>query len=512
MNDIRAARDAASGADMVEMRLDTVERPDVAGALQGRRGPVIVTCRASWEGGHFAGSEEERRTLLLAALRSGAEFVDVEAAASFAGDLLAERDGRGVVLSSHVFGECPADLRDRWAALTQSPAEVVKLAVEARSLADTAAVMALAAHGAGDAESRGHVLIAMGDAGIASRVLAARMGNRWTYAGNGVAPGQVPIERMRDEFRVSEVTAATAVYGVVGNPVMHSLSPAMHNAGFRHFGLDAVYLPLLAADASDFVGFARAIGIAGASITAPFKIALMNAVEEADELSHRVGAINTLVVRDGRWLGANTDVHGFAAPLVAHLRGLMPGWSTVAAGGRALPQEGGSHDTDTAGASRGTADGESHGLGARAMRATILGAGGAARAVAVALADMGAAVTVSARRHDAAREIAALAAGTAGDWPPAPGTWDVLVNTTSPDGDAGVHSPMGAAALDGRVVYDLLYVPPETKLLRDARAAGCRTIGGLDMLIAQAERQFQLWTGRTPPEGLFAQAAGHIAS
>src|SRR5688500_4243016 len=167
MSEIRRNRDAATGADIVEMRLDTVDRPDVAGALEGRQCPVIVTCRAAWENGFFQGSEEERRRILEQAFALGAEFVDVEAKAGFAGDLVAARRGRGVVVSSHVYGECPADLASRWEALMASGAEIAKLAVEARSLADTARLMALGQPGTDD--ERGYVLIAMGDQGLASR-------------------------------------------------------------------------------------------------------------------------------------------------------------------------------------------------------------------------------------------------------------------------------------------------------------------------------------------------------
>ena len=147
---------------------------------------------------------------------------------------------------------------------------------------------------------------------------------------------------------------------------------------------------------------------------------------------------------------------------------------------------------------------------ARNLRASILGAGGAARAVAVALADLGADITVCARRPEAARELADLAGGTVGTLPPAPGSWDLLVNSTSWDGDAAVNSPMAGAALDGMLVYELLYVPAITRLMADATAAGCTTIGGLEMLVAQAERQFEIWTGQAPPAGLFQQAAGQM--
>jgi 3-dehydroquinate dehydratase type I len=140
MSEIRRNRDAvesAGGADLVEMRLDTVDRPDAAGALDGRRGPVVVTCRAGWEGGYFQGSEEERRRILEEAIAQGADYVDIEARAGFAGALIRERQGRGLVVSSHIFGSMPADLETQWAALRASGAEIAKLAVEARSLADT---------------------------------------------------------------------------------------------------------------------------------------------------------------------------------------------------------------------------------------------------------------------------------------------------------------------------------------------------------------------------------------
>jgi shikimate dehydrogenase len=238
----------------------------------------------------------------------------------------------------------------------------------------------------------------------------------------------------------------------------------MHNAGFAQLGLNAVYVPLEAADAEDFVRFARELGMSGASITAPFKVALMAHVDEVDPLARRVGAINTIVVRDGRWVGANTDVHGFLAPLQGRI------------------------------AVKGT-------------RAAILGAGGAARGVAIALADHGAAVTICARKPHDARIIADLVGGQVGTFPPRPGSWDVLINATPAGTGAAGENPIAGAPLDGEMVFDLVYTPMETKLLADARAAGCLTIGGLEMLVAQAERQFELWTGRKPPAGLFLRAA-----
>jgi 3-dehydroquinate dehydratase/shikimate dehydrogenase len=466
MDELRRARDGAAHADLVEVRLDTVDRPDAAGAVEGRRRPVIVTCRAEWEGGHFRGSEEERERLLTDAQAAGAEYIDVEARAEFVPAMVRRRRGRGIVLSMHAFDAVPPDLPERARAMRSTGAEVVKIAVAAERLADTVRLMDLARDPAlADSDDiNGHVLVAMGPAGVPSRVLAARLGNRWTYAGDGVAPGQMPAARLLSEFRFRRIRADAALYGVVGNPILHSLSPAMHNAGFAALGLNAAYVPLHAHDVDDFVAFARATQMRGASITAPFKVDMLGEVDETDGVARGVGAVNTLVVREGRWLGANSDLEGFLAPLAGRM------------------------------ALKGT-------------RASVLGAGGAARAVAVALVSQGAAVTICARRPQAAEEVARLSDATAGAWPPRPGSWDVLVNTTSCGSGGPDDDPMAGVALDGEIVFDLVYVPAETPLIRHARSEGCLTIGGIEMLVAQAERQFELWTGQRPPGGLFAAAA-----
>src|SRR5688500_8093833 len=391
LDELRRQRDAAEGADLVELRLDHLDRPDGPAAIEGRRRPVVVTCRPAWEGGLFRGSEEERRRILEAAVAAGAEFVDVEAAASFAPDIMRMRRGRGVVLSTHCYGEIPTDLIQRAAAMRSTGAEVIKIAITARGVSDVLPLFEVADARRDDEE--GHVLIAMGDAGAASRILAARLRNRWTYAGDGVAPGQLPAARLLREFHLKRMAPDAALYGVVGNPVSHSRSPAMHNAGFAERGLNAVYVPLEASSAEDFVRFARSTGLSGAIITAPFKVALMAHVDDVEPLARRVGAINTIVVRGGRWMGANTDVHGLLAPLAGRI------------------------------AVKGT-------------RASILGAGGAARGVAIALADQGAAVTICARRPEEARVIADLVGGAVGTFPPRAGSWDVLINTI-PAGPAG---------------------------------------------------------------------------
>ena len=458
--DLRERRDrAARDADLVELRLDTVADPDVAGALAGRTGPVIVTCRASWEGGHFRGSEQTRLQLLHEAWAMGAEYVDIEFAAFKGAPWVEATHGERLIVSAHDFDGVPGDLAERHRAICATGASVTKLAITAHGLRDVARLAALARPATGK-----QVLLAMGTPGLVTRIAPGRFGSAWTYAGDAWAPGQISASRLRDEFRFSEISDRVALYGVAARPSGHSMSPVMHNAAFRAAGLDAVYVPLEALDAADLFEFADSLDVRGASVTIPFKTEVLPRCEP-DAASRAAGAVNTLVRRDGRWLGRNTDIAGLLAPLAGRFR--LTG-----------------------------------------SRVTILGAGGAARAAALACAGAGAIVTVCARRRDQAADVVGAAGGSIGAFPPERGTWDLLINTTpvgmQPVTDA---TPMPASHLDGRLVYDLIYNPPETRLLRDAREAGLETLGGLDMLVAQAEAQFEIWTGQPAAPGVMRAAA-----
>lgn len=461
MAELRTRRDQVEDCDMVELRLDTVMDPSAAAALAGRKKPVIITCRPQNQGGYFKGSEEERRAILSEALALGAEYVDLEWRGTCA-DLIERTGGRRVILSHHDFTGVPANLPEMARDMLSSGAEVVKLAVTATRLS---ACLQLRAIGKNTRVPMS--LIAMGEAGLASRVLASWMGSCWTYAGDGVAPGQIPASLLHNEFRFRRIGARTEIYGVLGKPVSHSVSPAMHNAAFRAVHLDAVYLPLAAADFEDFTAFANEAQMAGVSVTAPFKVNAFESADECDPVSRRIQSVNTLRREGTRWLGSNTDVTGFLAPLEATMR--LPG-----------------------------------------VRASILGAGGAARSVSVALASAGVKVSIAARRVDQAKAVAALTNATVAEWPPDPASWDLLVNATpvgtAPNAD---RSPLPGGYLfhTGGTVYDLVYNPPDTRLLADAERAGCRTIGGLDMLVAQAQAQFEWWTGRRPADKVMRDAA-----
>lgn len=461
MAELRARRDAVEGADLVELRLDSVGDPDVEAALAGRRTPVVLTCRPKWEGGAFAGSEEERRRLLEQALALGVEYVDVEWRAGFA-DLLRRTGGRRVVLSAHDFEGMPTDTAAQMREMRSTGAEVVKVAVTPRTLADTASLLAVGRAAASDGKI---VVIGMGDFGIATRVLPQRFGSAWTYAGALADVGQLDAATLTSQYGFASITDAAAIYGIVGGSVAHSISPAIHNAAFRALHLDAVYVPMPAVSADDFVRFGRAIGIAGASVTIPHKVSLFDRVDEVYAVARRIGAINTIRVEGTRWIGGNTDAAGFLAPL--QLR------ATV-----------------------------------RGLRAAILGAGGAARAVAIALVSAGAAVTLHARDRRKAERVAAATGTAAGEWPPPAGTWDLLVNATPvgmlPRVD---ETPLPKELLSGDFVYDLIYNPPTTRLMREAAEVGCQTLGGLEMLVAQAQEQFEWWTGLKAPAAVMRAAA-----
>lgn len=460
---LRAERDAVpDAADLVELRLDSVSDPNAAGALAGRRRPVIVTCRPAWEGGAFAGSEEERKRILSEALSLGAEYVDIEWAAAF-DDLIRAHRGRRIVLSKHTFDGMPSDVPGDIRSMRATGAEVVKLAVTPARLSDCIPLLEVGAQAGKDGKL---VLIGMGEFGQPTRTLPGRFGSSWTYAGLLHAVGQLSAQLLLDEYRFHSIGDSTSVYGLAARSVGHSVSPAMHNAAFRAARCNAVYVPLPAASAEDFMAFGRAIGLRGASVTIPYKVALFELVDEAYATARRVGAINTILVDDdGRWIGGNTDVSGFLQPL-------------------------------------------QHRLSLAGLRAAVLGAGGAARAVAFALTESGCAVTIHGRHRRKAEETAMFTSSRVGPWLPPDHSWDLLVNCTP----IGMHphvneTPIPAEHLTGRYVYDLVYNPTDTRLLRDAAAMGCHTIGGLEMLVAQAQEQFQWWTGSKPPAGVMHDAA-----
>ena len=456
MTELRHARDRATAADLVELRLDGVRDIDVAGALEGRTKPVIVTCRPTWEGGAFHGSETERLRILSDAIRLGAEFVDVEWRANRAA--LPPADRTRFVLSHHGFSGLTPDLPALVKAMRGVAGNgVIKVAVSTSAPAECVRLRELVGRGSEQ------IVIGMGAAGIITRVCPWLFDSAWTYAGTA-APGQTTVTELIETYRARQTGPSSAIYALIGAPLAHSASPAMLNAAFAAAGIDAVYVPMEMRDAASFLPTADAMGISGASVTAPLKSGWAARDVEVDDIGRDVGAINTLKRTPGGWVAKNFDVDGFLAPFQSR---------HVALSGK---------------------------------RCVVLGAGGASRAVAWALKREGATVSLSARKAEAAAALAKDLEIDVASFPPAPGA-DVVINATPvgtwPDAD---KTPVASCA-GAHIVYDLVYNPLETRLLREARAAGAETIGGLEMLIAQAASQFTFWTGQAAPRDVMERAA-----
>lgn len=480
---IERARDAVAraeaGGGFAEVRLDALEGVPALEALAplcvGRPAELLLTFRRPRDGGRREVGERERIALLAAAARRYGVLCDVEADCAAEAGALGMPAGR-LVLSHHDFERTPPDLVALFDRMAERPAAVYKLATRAATVADTFAHFRLLERAR--ATGRRAVAVAMGARGVASRVLGPAWGAAFTFCalepGRESAPGQPSLDEARDLYRVERLTRESAVTGLAGGRVGYSRSPRMHNGAFARFGIDGVYVPFETDDLGALLGALRDSGwnVRGLSVTNPFKVEVLAHLDAVDPVAERAGAANTVVFDGGRLVGYNTDVDGALLPLEA-VAGPLAG-----------------------------------------LRVAVVGAGGAARALLCGLASRGARATVYARRPEAARDVAArFGAGArplgdlAGERP------DVLVNTTpvGTSGHPGERSPVEPAWLGGvGVVYDLVYDPERTPLLEEAERAGCRTLGGLPMLAAQAALQFELWTGRAvaPAEMLALAAAG----
>lgn len=453
---------AAPGCAWLELRLDAAPPGALAPEelIPSAPRPVIATCRAAREGGGWTGSEQERLALLARAGRAGAAYVDVEWDAVAA---LPEVPCP-LIVSRHPARE-PAreELPALLASLRGPRAAVHKLAVPCGDAALGLELLALAAQ-----EPAPTVAIAMGFAGVVTRLAGALAGAPLLYAAadpdRPAAPGQLGAAEVAELWRGRRAGRGSALYGVVGRPVAHSRSPALHNAAFAALGVDAVYSWLETRDpAALLAAAARFEPLRGLSVTSPHKEAAARAPGVTlDPLAAAIGAVNTLVRTPGGWSGHNTDALA-AEELVR---------AALSATGRQPA----------------------------ATRAALLGSGGAARAVAHALARLGLPVTVFARDPARGRTLAAAAGGTFGG--PlaalAPGAFELVVNATSIGmGERADVSPAAADALaPGAIAYDLVYTPPDTRFLREAASRGAHTIDGLAHFALQARAQLELWLGQ----------------
>jgi 3-dehydroquinate dehydratase/shikimate dehydrogenase len=467
---VERMRELSGVADLFEVRGDLVLDLDLLHILREKSDPVLFTLLAASEGGRWDDeAHEQRRRLLLEAVKRGYDYVDVPYRARYT-EVIAEKAGRGLVLSYHDVSGAPDDLDALYEEMCDAGADIVKIAINPKSIADVGRLLAFAKR----AKAKGGtplVAIAMGPMGIVSRVLAGRYGAPFTFAsasaGSEAAPGQLPAALLRDLYRAREIGDATKVYGVLGANVERSLSPVLHNRAFASAGLDAVYVPLQAEALEPFMRSVPDLELSGFSVTRPYKIEILSFLDEIDETAALCGSVNTVTVLEGRLQGSTSDGVGVLAPLRKR-------------------------------------------IDLKDKKVVVLGAGGAARAAAVALVKRGASVRVLARDRDKASIVAAAAGCSFGsllDIDKYP--FDVLINATPvgtrPRTDA---TPIAAASHRPQsVVFDMVYDPLETQFLRDAQAKGAKLIDGLEMLIAQAVVQFEAWTGRDAPVAEMKSAA-----
>jgi 3-dehydroquinate dehydratase/shikimate dehydrogenase len=463
-----------NGIGLVELRLDYLQgEVQVKRLLRDRPCPVIMTCRRKSDGGRWEHSEEARLTLLRTAIVEGADYVDLE------DDVAAGVRRYGVtkrIISHHDFQKTPADLTLLHKRLASMDADIVKIAAMANHPTDNLRMLQMV-----HASRLPTVGICMGDIGAPTRILGGRCGAPFTYAtfndDRVLAPGQIGWRQMREMYRYDSITAATRIYGVVADPVGHSLSPVVHNAAIAAAGIDAVYVPFRvpAEQIDEFLSAASRWPLSGLSVTIPHKESVLRHATAVDGLVQSIGAANTLSFTPAGIEAANTDATAAVESLAAALRG------------DEQPQNGT--------------------LGVKT--AVVLGGGGAARAVAFGLKQRGVEVTVTSRTADRAKKIAAEVGCKAVEWAarhrmPS----DCVVNATP----VGMHPNVDETPYDKEhlrpymVVFDTVYNPENTLFIKEARSVGCRTVTGVEMFVRQAAIQFRIWHGVEPPQQVMRDA------
>jgi 3-dehydroquinate dehydratase/shikimate dehydrogenase len=471
---------AKKGAGLLELRLDYLARaPDFKRLLVDKPCPLVATVRRVADGGRWTGTEDARLALLRQAIVSGFDWVDLEA--DIANQI--PRFGKTKrIVSYHNMREIPADLETIHGNMCQQDADAVKVAVRATQIGDAVRVLNLMKNPA-----KPTLALAIGDLGAPTRVLGARLGAPFTYASfnkdRGIAPGMFSFEEMRRTFFYEQINAETKVFGVVGDPVAHSLSPKLHNQAFRHLGINAVYLPFRV-PRGELAAFLKAydqIPLRGISVTIPHKEVAAELATHKDDTVAVTKAANTLIRTDNGWAAYNTDYTG----IIETLRTNLP----LGPDQRPTPLE--------------------------SMTVLILGAGGIARSVAHALHRNHVPVTLTNRTMARAHGLAAEVGCGTMEWDARhTAVCDLVINCTS----VGMHpevdeSPMHHSFFrDGLTVFDTVYTPENTLLIKEAKNRGAHTITGVDLFVRQAALQFKLFTGQDAPLELMHLAAKRALS
>ena len=467
---IEKALEAVRENTFIEFRLDYLPTPLTAMTrikqLLAERSEVtaIATCRRVATGGKFKGTIAAELEVLEKAASSGCHLVDIELQTAEAlkhGQLDKLRaHGAALIISYHDFNTTK-DLDGIFERIRPYEPEFIKIVSTAKTLADNVTMMRFLERTRDLANVIG---ICMGEQGIISRILGLRAGSVFTFAaahpGEETGPGQISVRTLEETYRIDQLDAATKVYGVAGNPIKHSLSPLMMNTAFRRETVNGVFLALQTSKLSDLLTLVREVPISGLAVTMPLKEEILQHLEKTDPLSEKVGACNTVVrSQDGKLYGFNTDVAAIVRPLERRLQ-------------------------------------------LKDAKVLVLGAGGAARAAVFGLKDKGAEVFILNRTAETAQKLARQAKARIFRRDHlAKSSFDVILNAT-PAGMHGVKpaSILEAKEINARLVFDLVYNPIDTPLIRTAREKGIPVVTGVEMFVHQGARQFEIWTGKPAPE------------
>lgn len=462
LEDIKRAR---SLADLIEIRIDLIENFQLKKLLEATGPEVIVTYRPIREGGKCTLPDLDRLKVLEEALVLGAKFIDIEWDAI---QNLKNADQSKVIVSRHFFNEFPINLTEIIANLDKHPVAITKVAVKIEELAQNAILFSALKN-----KKKPLILIGMGEEGLISRITTRIFGGFLTFAsltsGKESAPGQIAAEELRNRFRFKKTGQNTKLFGVVGNPVSHSLSPDIHNAGFEIINFDGLYLPLKVGDSDSFMKNLAPF-FEGLSVTIPHKEKMLSKVLNPSEILRKIGALNTLSkLPHNQWEGMNTDIDAAIKSII-----------------EVLP-------------SRTLKD----------QTVLVVGAGGASRAIAIGAMQAGAKVTITNRTVIKGKkmadelEIPFISLEDVLLFETLP--YQVIMNTTSVGMVPHIEeSPLpGIQFLPNQVVFDAIYNPHKTKLIQNAEKDGAFCITGREMFVKQGGLQFERWTSKKAPLELF---------
>ncbi|GLT60536.1 hypothetical protein SLA2020_332980 [Shorea laevis] len=475
----------AQGADVVEVRLDHINnfkpQEELEIILKNKPLPVIIVYRPKWAGGQYEGDDNSRLEALCLASDLGADYIDLELKVA-SDQMMTQKLNRSciteVIVSHHVNGGVPSDeeLRELVKSMKATGADIIKLIANASDITELARMFQLLSY-----SQVPTLAYSEGERGLMSQLLCPKFGGALIYAsinGNSV-PGLPTLDSLRHAYKLEYVNSDTKVFGLISKPVGHSKGPILHNPTFRHANFNGIYVPMFVDDLKKFFSVYSSPEFAGFSVGFPYKEAVIEFCDEVHPLAQAIGAVNTIIRRpsDGKLIGYNTDCEAAITAIEDSLKEQRridgkAAFSTVLSG----------------------------------RLFVVVGAGGAGRALAFGAKSRGARIVIFDVDEERARSLATAVSGEARryeelvNFQPEKGA--ILANATP----VGMHPntdriPVSEATLgDYEVVFDAVYTPRKTRLLKDAEAAGAITVSGVEMFLKQAIGQFNIFTGKEAPK------------